>query len=369
MNLDTLGWNSFFETHFEAYKSSGLIPARVCNEQKNLFQVYSEAGELAAEVSGKMLYTALSRSDLPVVGDWVTLQFQPDGGHSIIHAVLPRTTGFSRKVASGSERRSGGVTDEQLLASNVNTIFLVSGLDREFNLRRIERYLTLVYNSGASPVIVLNKADLCDDNIDTCLFEVESIAYGVPVCVLSAVNKQGLDALEVYLQPGKTVVFLGSSGVGKSTLINALLGYERQRVTAISAHVNKGQHTTTSRELILLPTGGLLIDTPGMRELQLWGDESNLHRSFEDVEELALQCRFSDCEHQSEPGCAVKEAIEAGELDPGRFQNYLKLKREFVYLEKRQTESADYIEKKKWKQIMKAHRFNAKQARFLKGND
>ncbi len=363
MNLKLLGWDSFFEDNFSAYRQSGYVPARISNEQKNLYQVYSEAGELSAEASGKMLYTALSRSDLPVVGDWVALQAPPNDGHAIIHALLPRKSGFSRKAASGSDRRSGGVTDEQVLAANVDTVFLVSGLDREFNLRRIERYLTLVYNSGATPVIVLNKAELCDD-IETCLFDVESIAFGVPAHPVSAKGQQGLDALREYLQPGKTITLLGSSGVGKSTLINALLGYERQQVNEISSHVNKGQHTTTSRELILLPEGGLLIDNPGMRELQLWGDESNLRSSFEDIEALALQCRFSDCQHHTEPGCAVQEAVQAGDLDSERLQSYLKLKREFEFLEKRQDQSADYIEKQKWRQIRKAYRQQTKQDRF-----
>ncbi len=366
MNLESLGWNTYFERYFEEYTSFGFVPARISYEQKNLYQIYSEAGEFNAELSGKMQYASFSRSDLPAVGDWVALQALYDDGHSIIHAVLPRKTVFSRKIASGSDRRSGGMTDEQVLAANIDTVLLVSGLDRDLNLRRLERYLTLAYNSGAAPVIILNKADLCEE-IETCLGEVESIAFGVPVHAISAAKQQGLGELNDYLQSGKTVAFLGSSGVGKSTLINVLLGYERQRVKTISSHVNKGQHTTTSRELILLPSGGVVIDTPGMRELQLWGDDSNLQHAFEDVEALAAQCRFSDCEHQTEPGCAVKTAIEAGELDEERFQSYLKLKKELEFLEARQEQSAAYIEKKKWKQIRKFARAHAKQTRFQKG--
>ncbi len=352
MNLDTLGWNPFFEKNFEQYKDLEYIPARIFGEQKQLYQVYSSQGELAAEVSGKMLYTALSRADLPVVGDWIVLQTPPDGGHAIIHALLPRKTSFSRKVAGGSKRRSGGVTDAQVIASNVDTVLLVSGLDREFNLRRIERYLTMIYNSGSNPVIVLNKADLCD-NVDAYLIEVESIAFGVPIHIVSAREDQGLDSLRDYLAPGNTVALIGSSGVGKSSIINALIGYDRQWVNTISDHVSKGQHTTNSRELILLPEGGLIMDNPGMRELQLWGDESDLKGTFEDIEELAFQCRFTDCRHDSEPGCAVKEAIEEGELDSKRFRSYLKLRKEFAFLEKRQNHSANYLEREKWKHIFK----------------
>jgi ribosome biogenesis GTPase len=352
MNLDAFGWNSFFEDYFEEYYSFGYIPARICSEQKNCYQVYTDQGEFLAEVSGKLLYTALSRCDLPVVGDWAALQVQPGGGSAIIHAILPRKSSFSRKAAGGGKRRAGGVVEEQPIASNVDTVFIVSGLDRDFNLRRIERYLTLAYNSGATPVIVLNKADLCDD-IDEYLFEVESIAFGVPVHSLSATDGQGIDALKDYVKPGKTIALLGSSGVGKSTIINSLLGYKRQKVNTISDHVNKGQHTTTSRELILLPGGGLIMDNPGMRELQLWGSEDDLKGTFEDIEELALSCRFTDCQHENEPGCAVRRAIQRGQLDRDRLQSYRKLKKELEYVEDRQHHSANYIERKKWKHIHK----------------
>ncbi|MCP4399291.1 MAG: ribosome small subunit-dependent GTPase A [bacterium] len=343
MNLEQVGWNSFFEQQIEAYQQFGWIPARISSEQKKLYQIYSDAGESLAELSGKMLYTAESRSDFPVVGDWVVIAPQPEGSPAIIHALLSRKTSFSRKAA-------GNVTEEQVIAANMDTVFIVSGLDRDFNLRRIERYLTLVYNSGANPVIVLNKADLCED-VNFCISKVESIACGIAVHPISAREHDGIETLRSYTSEGSTVALLGSSGVGKSTLINALLGYERQQVDTISTHVNKGRHTTTHRELIVLETGGLLMDNPGMRELQLWGDESDLHGAFEEIEELALQCRFSDCGHDSEPGCAVKSALENGQLDRGRFQSYLKLQKEFEYLEQRQECSADYLEKKKWQQI------------------
>ncbi|GAK61125.1 putative ribosome biogenesis GTPase RsgA 2 [Candidatus Vecturithrix granuli] len=355
MNLAQFGWNPFFEAHFSEYSAAGFMPARICSEHKQQYQVYTESGEYPAEVSGKMLYLADSRSDFPAVGDWVAVNSPENGGLAIIHAILPRKSCFSRKMASGRDRRSGGRPEEQVLAANVDTVFLVSGLDREFNLRRIERYLTLVYNSGATPVIVLNKADVCDD-WEYCVAEVKAIAFDAPIHPISAKTQNGLDALRNYLQPGKTAALLGSSGVGKSTIMNALLGYERQRVQVVSAQVGKGQHTTTERELIPVPTGGLLIDTPGMRELQLWSSEENLKGSFEDIETLAVRCRFADCQHESEPGCAVRAAVETGELDASRLQSYRKLTQEVAYLEQRQDSSADYLERKKWKQIAKWQR-------------
>ncbi len=352
MNLTEIGWNSFFRDHFEPYKVQDYSPARIIRGQKNSYRVFSNFGELTAEISGKFRHNALSNSDLPVVGDWVVIHPYPQEEKAIIHAILPRKSKVSRKVAGGAERRSGGITEEQVIAANIDTIFIVTGLDRDFNLRRIERYLTLVYNSGATPVIVLNKADICSD-LDTRLVEVESIVYGVPVHALSATENQGLEALLEYLETGKTAALIGSSGVGKSTIINRLLGVERQQVKSISESTSKGRHTTAYRELIGLPTGGILVDNPGMRELQLWGDEENLEGIFEDIEDLATRCRFNDCRHESEPGCAVREALEQGILDQKRFQNYLKLKKELLYLEKRQYQSSHMIHKEKRKQIAK----------------
>lgn len=353
MNLTEIGWNPFFCEYFEPYKAQGYSPARVLRGQQGIYTVFSSSGELTAEVSGKLRYHAFSDTDFPVVGDWVVIYPRPEEEKATIHAILHRKTKISRKVP-------GEITAEQVIAANVDTIFIVIGLDRDFNLRRIERYLTFVYNSGAQPGIVLNKADICPD-LDSCLIEVEAIAVGVPIHALSAKENQGFESLLEYLTVGKTAALVGSSGVGKSTIINSLLGVERQQVNPISSSTNKGQHTTTSRELILLPTGGLLIDNPGMRELQLWGEEEELKETFKDIEELSIRCRFHDCQHENEPGCVVKEAVEEGVLDQNRYQSYLKLKKELLYLEKRQCQSAAAIEKEKWKPIEKWKRAMKKQ--------
>jgi len=348
MNLIELGWNSFFSQNFEPYKEQAFVPARIAVEQKNHYLIYSEDGEMQAEVSGKILHQAQSNRDFPVVGDWVVIAPQANGATAIIHAILPRKSQFSRETA-------GVKTEEQVLVSNVDTIFLVSGLDRDFNLRRIERYLTLAWDSGASPVIVLNKADI-SPNLDEQLAEVQAIAFGVPIYLVSALKNQGLEQLRESLTKGQTVAMLGSSGVGKSSLINSLIGKNQQLVNSTRANDGRGRHTTTYRELIFLDSGGMIIDNPGMRELRLWVDEEQLHESFEDVQILAAECRFRDCKHEAEPGCAVREALEQGKLDAGRFQSYLKLVKELKYLKTRQDYRAQLDEKNKWKKIKMDYR-------------
>jgi len=348
MNLEVLGWSQFFANSLNHQWQDGYAVGRVALEYKNTYRLYTEQGELSAEVIGKLRYQATGRQDFPAVGDWVVIRFTNEDKYAVIHAILPRKSQFSRKTV-------GAKTEVQIIATNIDTVFLVSGLDRDFNLRRIERYLLLVWESGANPVIVLNKADLCED-IAAKREAVEAIAFGVPVIVLSAVNNQGLEALTPYLQPGQTVALLGSSGVGKSTLVNQLIGQAVQAVGDVRSGDRKGRHTTTHRQLIPLPSGGLLIDTPGMRELQVWADEDSLADTFTDIEALAQQCRFRDCQHQDEPGCAVQQALEDGTLDQRRFFNYQKLQKELSYLARKQDQKASLAEKEKWKKITKAWR-------------
>ena len=332
MDLETLGWNSFFQQHLDQLSDEEAIPGRIIREYKNLYQVYAQRGELLAEISGKMHFEAKGIGAFPTVGDWVALKIRPGEDRATIFDLFPRQTGFSRKAA-------GSRIDEQVLAANIDTVFLVSGLDNDFNVRRIERYLTIAWDSGADPVIILNKADLCDD-LDERIAEVEEIAFGVPLHTISAVEKDGLECLDEYLAPGKTSVFLGSSGVGKSTIINSLLGDELLKIGPLRESDQRGKHTTTHRELILLPSGGAVIDTPGLREIQTWLDNEGMENTFRDVMELAEQCRFRDCNHSNEPGCAVREALENGELAEDRFQSYLKLQKEMRSLELRQDAKA-----------------------------
>lgn len=348
MNLELWGWNDFFANHFVPYRQQGFSVARVVIECRNGYILQSDNAEISAEITGKLRYRASDRQDFPAVGDWVVIRTREQEGTATIHEILPRKSKFSRKAA-GSE------TIEQIVATNIDTVFLVSGLDGDFNPRRIERYLILAWESGANPVIVLNKADVCP-NLENCLAEVESIALGVPIITISAATNQGLETLQPYLQPGQTVALLGSSGVGKSTITNQLLGETVQAVQAVRQGDNRGKHTTTYRELLRLPTGGLIIDTPGMRELQIWSGEEGISESFADITELAQQCRFRDCQHEHEPGCAVRQALQEGSLDASRFANYQKLQKEIKYMERKQDQREYIAEKEKWKKITKAMR-------------
>jgi ribosome biogenesis GTPase / thiamine phosphate phosphatase len=321
MELSQLGWNTYFEDNFTPWRDQGHIPARVSRVTGPHLGLWSAEGERDGQVTGRFRHEAQSRAEFPSVGDWVAIRPAPAEALAAIVAVLPRRGAFSRKAAG--DRRS----EEQVLAANVDTVFLVSGLDGDFNLRRLERYLAAAWDSGAAPVVVLNKADAAVDP-GIAAREAEAVAPGVPVHLTSALRGEGLEELRSYAETGRTVAFLGSSGVGKSSLINLLLGTEQMRVGAVRAYDNRGRHTTTHRELLLLPQGGILIDTPGMREIQVWADDEGLSRTFVEVEDLAGRCRFRDCRHRAEPDCAVRAALEDGVLDAKRVRNYLRMQRE-----------------------------------------
>lgn len=334
VELELIGWSAVFAHHYEAWSQTKLIPARISSEERGAYGIMTTHGEFRAKIAGAYRHATKSRIDFPIVGDWVAVELQTPTSEAIIHKLIPRKTVLLRKVC-------GDITEQQPLAANVDYVFIVSGLDDDFNLRRIERYLTLIWDSGALPVIILNKADLLDNNttkIDDIRDQITSIAFDTPVHFLSALNrdKAVLQELAVYFTANKTVVLVGSSGAGKSTLTNWLLGSEMQKTVEVRASDAKGRHTTTRRQLFLLPSGGMLIDTPGIRELQLWIDDKALDKEFPDIETLASQCHFNDCTHTTEPGCAVLAAIEKNALDPSRLNNYHKLHKEAQHLARKQ---------------------------------
>ncbi|MBK5228225.1 MAG: ribosome small subunit-dependent GTPase A [Actinobacteria bacterium] len=343
-DLVALGWNSTFDEAFSEHRDHGYEPARVSVQHRGSYNLMSEKGDLTASCSGSLLHHARGSGDLPAVGDWVAVS----GGREqsgVIHAVLPRRSHFSRKVA-------GDEVEEQVLAANVDIVFLVSSLNEDFNVRRLERYLTTAYASGSRPVVVLTKSDIAEDAAE-CIAEAEAVAIGVPVHAVSNVTGEGIEEVRAHLSAGITAVLLGSSGVGKSTLVNSLIGEERQLVNEIRAD-GRGRHTTTYRELIVLSEGGVIIDSPGIRELQLWDVEEGLEQTFGDIVELADSCRFGDCSHSSEPGCAVKAAIEGGALPKERFESYEKLQSELAWLERKQDKRAAAEESKRNRAVHRA---------------
>ncbi|WP_352420078.1 ribosome small subunit-dependent GTPase A [Proteiniborus sp.] len=347
-NLLDLGWNECFEKGIEQYGDSYSI-GRVAVEYRSLYKVYTEDGEIFASVSGKMINSATGRDDYPAVGDWVILDKNSNqNDRTIIRGILERKSKFSRKVAGNS-------FDEQIIAANIDIAFICMSLNNNFNLRRLERYITMAWDSGARPVVLLTKADLCKD-VDEKLDQTSGILFGIDVHCISCVSKSGISEVENYLEKGITVAFIGSSGVGKSTIINELLGESRQITQEVSNIGEKGRHTTTNRELVILPEGGVVIDTPGMRELHILDVSDSIDTAFKDIEGLSLKCKFSDCTHSSEPNCAVKEAISNGTLSKKRYESYVKLKKEAEYTERKLNRKAEIQYKKLAKKFTKSLR-------------
>jgi ribosome biogenesis GTPase / thiamine phosphate phosphatase len=338
MDLTELGWTPRLAEAFAPHAAEGLVPARVALEHTHIYRIFAADGDRLARVSGRLRHNAAHRVDFPAVGDWVAIDAGAPDAEARIHAVLPRFSRFSRRAA-------GDATEEQIVAANIDVVFLVSGLDDEFNPRRIERYLVVAWESGATPVVVLNKADLVDDPA-AIVEELRQSTIGVDVHAVSSRQPETLDALLACLGVGRTGALLGSSGVGKSSIVNGLIGHELLRTRDVRESDSRGRHTSTARQLVLLSGHGILIDTPGMRELQLWETGDALAGSFGDIDELAAGCRFRDCSHRTEPGCAVRAAVESGQIASDRLESYHKLAAEQAH-QARQLDARAQIELKR----------------------
>ncbi len=344
--IEDYGWSDALQNDFAPHAAKGLIPGRVLVQQRGLYGVVTEFGELDAQLSGRFSHEA-AEGEHPAVGDWVALMPRIGEGAATIRALMPRRTAFVRKAAH--------TVQTQVVAANVDKAFLTASMNAEFNPRRLERYLATAWSSGAEPVVVLTKLDLCDDP-GAIIEAAEAVAIGAAVVAVSAVTGEGMEAFAAQLKPRETGVLVGSSGVGKSTLVNALAGEALMDTGGIREDDARGRHTTTHRELIRLPSGALILDTPGMRELGLMDAGDGLDATFEDIEALTRECRFSDCGHAREPGCAVQAALEAGDLDPDRWRSFQKLTRELAHLDRREDPVAREAHRRKWINVSRANR-------------
>jgi ribosome biogenesis GTPase len=317
--LEDLGWDDAREREFAPFRAEGLVPGRVALEHNHVYRVLTAAGEELAETAGRLKHRAEGRRALPVVGDWVALREEAAGARRQIRTLLARRTGFSRKAA-------GRQTDEQIIATNIDVVFLVFSLESAFRARRTERYLVVAERSGARSILVLNKTD-CDPDLPQSLADARAAAPGIDVCAVSAASGDGFECLEGYLAPGRTLALLGPSGAGKSSIVNRLVGHAVLPTGAVRARDLRGRHTSVHRQLVVRPAGGVIIDTPGMRELQLWETDA-VTDTFTDIAALAAECRFRDCQHEQEPGCAVKAAVARGALETGRYESFCRLQAE-----------------------------------------
>ncbi len=351
MSLEVYGWDDFFSRAFAELAEPGLEPARVVLAAGGSYRLAHATRETAGRLSGRFRHGVAAGSDYPSVGDWVAI----DPASLRIERLLPRRTKLARKTA-------GRKTEEQVVAANIDLVFAVMGLDADFNPRRLERFLATIWEGGAVPVVLLTKLDLCADAASKER-EIEDVAAGVEVIASSALDGRGIDRVRSRLAPGKTAVLVGSSGVGKSTIINRLLGREAQKTREVREDDSRGRHTTSHRELFVLPGGSLLIDNPGVREIQLFGSEESLEQTFADVAAYAARCRFTDCTHRSEPSCAVLEAVAEGALSEERLESYRALERELHYLHLRQDESAQRAQKQKWRAIHREMRRSGRHRR------
>ncbi len=353
--LQRWGWNEDWSGRFRHHAEAGCLPGRISVEHRGLYHYHGPHGEGVASVSGRLRHLAVGRADFPGVGDWVALRVAADAGPTVIEAILERSNKLSRKSAGESG-------EEQLLAANLDVLFLVTSLNLDLNPSRLERFLAAAALPGCQRVLLLTKSDLCD-SAAAAVAELRARLGDLPVHAVSALTGDGLEALAPYLTEGRTAAMLGSSGVGKSTLLNRLLGLERQEVSPVRADDDRGRHTTTRRELVALPSGGLLIDSPGIRELQLWAEGTDVDAAFEDVARLAEGCPFTDCTHIHEPRCAVLQALAEGQLEKGRYDSFLKLRRELSYEESR---TDGHAARERKEQERRIHRVYQKQHRQQK---